>query len=140
VEPPEHPLVASAQRATQTPVATTVTLTGLFGRAEDPDKRRVYFSAQLNQFAEFRASDVVGYDDVSAAESPVPGQAATRVTLKRGSPVQFTHTQTESLSADEQFDLDARIDTGLVGPWGWRGAATNFCRTIVETIRCPHQF
>jgi hypothetical protein len=134
-EPPEHPLVASAQRASQTPVAATVALTGLFGRADEPEKRRVYLSAQLNQYAEFRAEDVVRYDDVSAADSPIAGHAATRVTLKRGSPVAFTHNWTESLNADDQFDLDVRVATGVLPSWAW--PHTPAVRTMEDTrFRC----
>jgi hypothetical protein len=136
LEPEEHELVAAARR-TLAPIPSTVTLTGLFGKSEDAEKRRVYFSPQLNRYAEFSASDVVRYDPVPAAQSPVPGYDATRVTLKRGSPIELTQTSNESVTADDQFDLDFRVGTaGPLSPVLRSGTTTLVCRTMTVEHGC----
>jgi hypothetical protein len=107
--PPEHPLVASLRANPQTPPAPTVTVTGLFGASDDPAKGRVYLSSQLDHYAEFHSDDVVHYETIPAAQSPIPGYDTTRVTVKRGSSV----TYARSVTADDQFDLDVRLGTGM---------------------------
>jgi hypothetical protein len=137
-EPPEHPLVASLRDDPAGAATPTVTVTGLFGRSDDPAKRRVYFSAQLDHYAEFLAEDVIRYESVSAGQSPVPGHEATRVTLTQGSRVDFTYARTESVIADDQFDLDIRIGEGTCAPTSATGTGPGMIvyRTMVSQYTC----
>jgi hypothetical protein len=110
--PDEHPFVASARATPESAPAVNVRVTGLFANSDDPEKQRVYLSSALDYYADFRAEDVVHYEPIAAERSPIPGYDATRVTLKRGSPIAFTYMRTQSLIADDQFDIDVRLGPG----------------------------
>ncbi|HTU95246.1 MAG TPA: hypothetical protein VMF14_05345 [Solirubrobacteraceae bacterium] len=111
-EPPDdHPLVEAHKAKTDTDPARTVTLTGLFENA-GAGRHRVYLTRDLGSYAEYNADDFISHEKVAAADSPIPGVTANRVTLKRGAQVSFVHSARTSVTADNQSDLD--VQTGLV--------------------------
>jgi hypothetical protein len=136
-EPPEHPLVGSLRKDPARPATPTVAVTGLFGRSDDPEKRRVYFSRELAYYAEFRVEDVVLYESVPVEESPIPDYEATRVTLHRGSRIDFTYARTDSLVAEDQFDLDIRL--GLQDLTSTGGGTCDTCATSTTCQTCTGQ-
>ena len=52
-----------------------------------PGWRGLYFTAELDYYAEFRAEDVIAYADIPADQPPFLGEQATRVTLRRDAQV-----------------------------------------------------
>ncbi len=131
-EPPDHALVkaqaAGGGASGGTPDA--VTLVGLYEKAS-ATRRRVYLTRDLESYAEFDAADFLGYEDVPAESSPIPGVAATRVSLKRGAPVDFVYRHRSSVAAHDQFDLDVRAGVAphgepVYGPD--RTMTTNICK------------
>ena len=104
---PQDPLVARLRPDPAQPPEPTVTLEGVLGDSERPGFRRLYFSAELDSFAEFRTADVLSLAEIPAGQPPFLGEAATRVTLRRDAAVDFTRTQ-HGRPLDE-FDLDVRL-------------------------------
>ena len=81
------------------------------GDSDRPGFRRLYFSAELDSYAEFRTDDVLSMADIPPDRPPLLGEPATRVTLRRDAPVDFTRTQ-RARPLDE-FDLDVRLSRGV---------------------------
>jgi hypothetical protein len=133
-EPPEpHPLVAALRQKPSGAADSPVVLTGLFGDGDEDGRYRVYFSPQLDHYAEFAWDDVLRSDPVSAEPMGLPGdQKMTRVTLKRGAKVDFTHIRRSSVTADNQFDLDVR----LAGEGGGGAAPMVASYGCVATLFC----
>jgi hypothetical protein len=77
--------------------------------------RRLYFTTDLDVYAEFRTEDVVSIAGIPADQAPFLGEQATRVELRRDAAIDFTRTH-QSRPIDE-FDLDVRLAAGP-GPGG----------------------
>jgi hypothetical protein len=90
------------------PAARTLTLTGLIGDSDRAGYRRLYFTRALDQYAEFRADDVLAAEDVPVDTPPFVGLDATRVTLTRDAVVDYTRSVPGDQATDP-FDLDARF-------------------------------
>jgi hypothetical protein len=121
-EPPEDqdPLVDALRPEPADPVRPTVTLTGLLGNGPDDKTRRLYFSPQLDHYAEFSVDDALHYENIPAERSPVPGRAFTRVILRRDSTIVYTRVRTQSTV--DPFDLDIRL-----GAEGWIPPTSEAC-------------
>jgi hypothetical protein len=104
---PQDPLVERLRPDPAQPAEPTKTLSGLLGDSDRPGSRRLYFTAELDYYAEFRVEDVIAYADIAADQPPFLGEPGTRVTLRRDAPVEYTHTQ-QAPPLDE-FDLDVRL-------------------------------
>jgi hypothetical protein len=100
--PPVHPL-------TKGDPGSSVHLVGLFG-GKTNNRWRLYLSPRLDCYAEFDESDVQDHMPVQAGV----GTDATRVVLNRGAQVTFTWSET--VAAEDQFNLDARVQAGHSGP------------------------
>ena len=137
VPPAEHPLVIKyREEIDRCGPKPTVTVTGLFANSDDDEKKRVYLSPQFDYYADFLVSDVLYYEAVPPDYSPISGYAVTRFTLKRGSQITFTYVRTQSLIADDQFDIDIHLDEGGRGriPPGAGGPVPD--RTMSPTATC----
>ncbi len=88
-------------------------LVGLFDEKDASGRWRLYLSPRLDCYAEFDDRDVRGHRPVTGG-GVVPGFDSTCVVLRRGAKVKFTWSET--LDADDQFDLDARMCAGRSGP------------------------
>jgi hypothetical protein len=128
-EPDEHPLVAELTPADG---PDTVTLIGMYKKLGGT-RRRVYLTADQSSYADFDVSDYRGFEDVPADSSPIPGVATTRVTLRRGAPVDFTYAQRSSVTAHNQVDLDVRSALGQGTAQGQYGPD----HTIFTSLLCP---
>ena len=119
---PQDPLVERLRPDPAQPPERTRTLQGMLGDSDRSGMRRLYFTAELDVYAEFRTEDVVSVADVPADQPPFLGEQATRVELRRDAAVDFTRTH-QRRPVDE-FDLDVRLaaGAGAIGPGG--GAAT----------------
>ncbi|MFF2144338.1 hypothetical protein [Kitasatospora sp. NPDC058190] len=85
----------------------TITLSGLLGNSDRPGYRRLYFTKQLDYYAEFAMADVLSVATIGRDQPPFVGLEATRATLRRGATVRFT--QVESAEPLDTFDLDLRL-------------------------------
>ena len=80
---------------------------GFLGNSDRPGFRRLYFTRDLDYYAEFRVDDVVRIESIPADQPPFPGDEATRLTLRRDATVEYTRVRTPH-SIDE-FDADVRL-------------------------------
>jgi hypothetical protein len=120
---PQDPLVERRRPDPAQPPERTRTLQGLLGDSDRPGMRRLYFTAELDVYAEFRTEDVVSVADIPADRAPFLGEQATRVELRRDAAIDFTRTR-QRRPVDE-FDLDVRLAARAgadIGPGG--GPAT----------------
>ncbi len=104
---PQDPLVERQRPDPSQPAEPTKTLSGALGDSDRPGFRRLYFTAELDYYAEFRTDDVLSVADIPPDQPPFLGEPATRVTLRRDAAVDFTRTQ-QARPLDE-FDLDIRL-------------------------------
>jgi hypothetical protein len=81
---------------------------GLMGRSDREGCWRLYFTPDLDNYAEFRAEDVVYSESIPPEQSPLVGLDATRVVIKRDATIEYTRIRT-SRPVDE-FDLDVRLE------------------------------
>jgi hypothetical protein len=133
-EPPEkHPLVDVGDDGRP----NYVYLVGLFGGASDTEgntRWRLYLSPRLDSYAEFDAADVVGEPTQVQANSLVPGFDATHVRLKRGAKVDFHYSRHETVTAHDQFDLDARVQGPKLTPLADSDRTMTFTTPICTTL------
>jgi len=86
------------------------TLAGLLGNSDREGYRRLYFTRDLDFYAEFRTEDVMSVEPVAVADQPMPGLEASRVSLRRDAAVDFTRSRTPR--PVDEFDLDVRLRPG----------------------------
>jgi len=113
-ERPQDPLVGRLRPDPSQPPEPTRTLQGLLGDSDRSGFRRVYFTADLDWYAEFRVEDVVFVADIPPEQAPFLGEQATRVTLRRDGVIDFTRTHRPRLL--DEFDLDIRLATARARP------------------------
>jgi hypothetical protein len=104
---PEHPLVAGLRPDPAEPVEPTVTMTGLLGRSESDQRRRLYFSPQLDTYTEFPVEDVLHHTQIPADQSPIPGHPVTQVVVRHDAPI--TYVRPAVAAPEDEFDLDPRL-------------------------------
>lgn len=107
VDRPQDPLVERLRPDPGQPPESARIIEGLLGDSDRPGLRRLYFTTELDYYAEFRNEDVLSVADIAPDQAPFLGEQATRVTLRRDATVDFTHTR-RSRPLDE-FDLDIRL-------------------------------
>ena len=124
--------------------ARTLELSGLLGDSDRPGYRRLYFTKQLDYYAEFASVDVVAVETVSKDQAPFIGLEATTVTLRRDAMVSFT--QVTSAAPTDEFDLDVRLERefGATPTEGLRPQTRELvCQapdTVIITMRDTHLF
>ena len=111
---PQDPFVERQRPDPSQPAEPTKTLSGALGDSDRPGFRRVYFTTELDYYAEFRSEDVLAIADIPPDQPPFLGEQATRVTLRRDAAVDFTRTQ--RARALDEFDLDVRLAPGAAAP------------------------
>jgi hypothetical protein len=97
---------------------------GLLGDSDREGYRRLYFTRELNHYAEFRTEDVIFTEPIPADQSPFFGQQATRVGIRRDANVEFT--QLRIPRPGDEFDLDIRL--------GAQAEARDICIDTVFTL------
>lgn len=112
-ERPQDPLVERLRPDPSQPPQAVLTLAGLLGDSDRAGYRRLYFTRDLNYYAEFQTEDVVDTASIPSSEPPFIGDEATRVTLKRDAVVAYTRVR--SPRPIDEFDLDVRLG-GARGP------------------------
>jgi hypothetical protein len=126
---PQDAYVAERLSSPSERPAKTLELSGLLGDSDRPGYRRLYFTKQLNYYAEFASADVLAVETVPKEQAPFIGLDATRVTLRRDATVSFT--QVRSAAPVDEFDLDVR----LAGEYGAAPSPGLMAQTR-EWLRC----
>jgi hypothetical protein len=139
---PQDPFVERLRPDPSEPPTRVMVLEGLLGDSDRAGFRRLYFTSELDHYAEFRADQVLSVETLPADRPPFLGQEATRVTLPRDATVDYTRTRT-ARPVDE-FDLDVRLGPagGMIpGPGTWEaecpGPTWGECPTFVTCVSCP---
>jgi hypothetical protein len=92
-------------------------LEGLLGDSDRAGRHRLYFSRELDSYAEFRDEDVVYRESIPADRPPFLGDDATGIALRRDATVEFTRVQAPR--PVDEFDLDVRLGGRAGRPRGW---------------------
>jgi hypothetical protein len=104
-EHPQDPLVERLRPDPSQPPQAVLTLAGLLGDSDRPGFRRLYFTRDLDYYAEFQTEDVLDIASIPAEQPPFLGHDATRVTLKRAATIEYTRVR--SPRAIDEFDETA---------------------------------
>src|SRR5215213_6842077 len=116
-------------------------LEGLLGDSDREGYKRLYFTRELDYYAEFRAEDVGFSEPIPSDQPPFLGQQATRVGIRRDATIEYTQVRTPR--PVDEFDLDIRLGqlaprAGLLPAETWEaecpGGQTGFGITCP---RCP---
>jgi hypothetical protein len=87
-------------------------MVGFLGDSDRQGLRRLYFTRDLDYYAEFRVEDIVEMASIPAEALPFLGDEATRVTLRRDTTIEYTRVRTARPL--DQFDLDVQLGGHLV--------------------------
>jgi hypothetical protein len=80
---------------------------GLLGDSDREGYKRLYFTRELDHYAEFRTEDVTFTEPIAPDQPPILGQQATRVGIKRNATIEYTRVRTPR--PVDEFDLDVRL-------------------------------
>jgi hypothetical protein len=134
---PQDPIVERRRPDPAQPPEPTVSMLGFLGDSDRPGFRRLYFTRDLDYYAEFRVDDVVDLEAIPAEQPPFPGDEATRLTLRREATVEYTRVRTAG--PVDEFDADVRLGRRLAvfdrrGFWVEREeSADSRCWSLCET-------
>ena len=117
-----------------------IALEGLLGKSPKDGYRRLYFTTEFNEYAEFREADVLHREPMGKELPPFVGLESTRLWVKPNA--QVTHTLIESRQVQASFlrgDIETGLETGLpagttAGPLG--AEAAEFLATVSNTLAC----
>lgn len=131
----QDPFVERLRRDPSQPAQPVRVLEGLLGDSDRAGYRRLYFSRELDSYAEFRSEDQVYREPIPADQDPFRGLDASRVSIRRDAPVWYT--QIRAPRPVDEFDLDIRLGSG--GGWSALGAAPPkpFTDGCPYTFTCP---
>ena len=112
----QDPLVERLRPDPSQPPQVALTFAGLLGDSDRPGFRRLYFTRDLDYYAEFRTEDVLDAVSIPPEQSPFIGDEATRLTLKRDGTIEYTRVRLPR--PIDEFDLDVRLGRswGRVAP------------------------
>jgi hypothetical protein len=101
-------------------------LEGLLGDSDKEGYKRLYFTRELDHYAEFRTEDVVFRDRIPSEQSPLVGLETTRVGIRWDATIEYTWSRTPR--PVDEFDLDIRLGAPG-GAFGERRRPTRRCET-----------
>jgi hypothetical protein len=104
---PQDPLVEQLRPDPSQPPERSVTLAGFLGDSDREGYRRLYFTRELEYYAEFRAEDILRAAPIAAGSPPFVGEDATRVTLRRTATVEYTRAS--AAHHPDEFDIQLRL-------------------------------
>ena len=82
-------------------------LEGLLGDSDREGYKRLYFTRELDNYAEFRTEDVVFREPIPSEQPPMVGLDTTRVGIRRDAPIEYTRVRAPR--PVDEFDLDVRL-------------------------------
>jgi hypothetical protein len=104
---PQDPIVERLRADPAQPPAPTLEMSGFLGDSDRPGFRRLYFTRDLDYYAEFRAGDAVDVETIPADQDPFRGEEATRLRLRRDATVEYTRVR--SARPLDDYDLDIQL-------------------------------
>jgi hypothetical protein len=104
---PQDPYVARRRPDPASPSEPTTRMFGFLGDSDRPGFRRLYFTRDLDYYAEFRVDDVVDLESIPADQPPFRGDEATRLALRRDATVEYTRDRNPQ--SVNEFDADVRL-------------------------------
>lgn len=113
----QDPIVARRKPGPAQPVEPTITMSGFLGDSDRQGFRRLYFTRDLDYYAEFRAEDAVDVETIPADQDPFRGEEATRLRLRRDATVEYTRIRTARPVDD--YDLDIQLGRRWVADKRW---------------------
>lgn len=121
----------------------TVSMVGFLGDSDRAGFRRLYFTRDLDYYAEFKESDALRIESLAAEESPFRGESSTRVTLREDTNVDVTRS-TPSRQVDA-YDLDLQVRLApdfrrYAGTHGHCGTVDTWCyqwTCFTDSRSCP---
>jgi hypothetical protein len=103
---PQDPQVQRFRPKPEDTPQRRLALVGFLGDSDRPGHRRLYFTARLDYYVEFKIDDALAAVSIPPERAPFPGAEATEVTLREGAVLSYTRT-TQARPVDE-FDIDLR--------------------------------
>ena len=103
----QDPFVERLRRDPSQPPQPVRVLEGLLGNSDRVGYHRLYFTRELDTYAEFRTEDVVYREPIPPDQPPFQGLDASRVGIRRDAPVWYTQVRTPR--PVDEFDLDVRL-------------------------------
>lgn len=115
------PIVEELVRDPSEPAEPAIVLVGLLGISPRDRYRRLYFNAEFDEYAEFRAEDVLHRERMGKETPPFVGLESTKLWVKQDAEV--THTRIGSAPQVQASFLAGDIATGstpgtTAGPLG----------------------
>jgi hypothetical protein len=104
---PQDPIVDRLRREPAQRPEAAVRMSGFLADSDRPGFRRLYFTRDLDYYADFHVEDAIHIETVPAEERPFRGDQATRLTLPRDAIVEYGRTHTAQEVDD--FDLDVQL-------------------------------
>jgi hypothetical protein len=104
----QDPFVQRRRPDPSQPPEAVRSLEGLMGDSDREGYRRLYFTRELDYYAEFRTEDVLFSEPIGPDRPPFLGEDATRVGIRRDAPIEYTRSRSAGAVEDE-FDLDIRL-------------------------------
>ena len=98
------------------PAVPAIVLEGLIGRSARDGYWRLYFTSDLNSYAEFRKEDVLHHEPSAKEQPPFVGLESTNLWVKRDAEV--TYTRLVSPSQVQASFLEGDIATGSTAEAG----------------------
>jgi hypothetical protein len=92
------------------PAERVTVLRGLLGDSDREGYKRLYFTRDLDHYAEFRSEEVLFSERIPAHEPPFIGLDATSLSIRRNATVEYTWVRIPQPL--DEFDLDIRLSPG----------------------------
>ena len=103
----QDPLVQRLKPQPDSPMIRSRTMVGFIGNSDRPGYSRLYFTRELNYYAEFRTEDILQTATIPPEEAPLRGEQATRVVLP--GTAEIAYTRVRSGQPGDEFDIDFRL-------------------------------
>jgi hypothetical protein len=103
----QDPFVEKVRPDPSEPPTPVRVLQGLLGNSDREGYRRLYFTRELDSYAEFRRDDVLYSEPIPSEQPPFVGLDATRVGIRRDAAIEYTRVR--AARPVDEFDLDVRL-------------------------------
>ena len=110
-------------------------LEGLLGDSDREGYKRLYFTRDLDHYAEFRAEDVVYGESIPPDQSPFLGQQSTRMGIRQDTTIEYTRLRTPR--PVDEFDLDTRLTALRHREQRFAHGTTRLCCIDDPGTQCP---
>jgi hypothetical protein len=103
----QDPFVEKLRPEPSEPPKQVRVLEGLLGDSDREGYKRLYFTRELDHYAEFRTENVVFSEPIPSEQPPLVGLEATRVGIRRDATIEYTRVRAPR--PVDEFDLDVRL-------------------------------